>query len=280
MKQFIFLPLAATAFAALLTFSSCSKSGDVSPTTSADTENATSRLAVASFAADDRIDAIVRDLSVDNYSFSFDKPNTEIGITRTGYGTDNYLVFADPQDLICPEPIRKRYLRVPIWKRPQFIVPTCPDMAIDVNKLKQIENLLTRIDINKFGNMQHIRASNGATFLATQSTFRTYSNLQLDKFDGITEDLNPAKFLLMSGPDLRQGGVFNRNFYGYADLNEIVFKPYRRNLKDLIKPTIKGCFDPIILKTIKERLMQVNPALYRGLEVSSLPENRAIAVLH
>ena len=280
MKQIISFPLAATAFAALLTFSSCSKSTDVATNASTNTENATNRLAVATFAADDRIDAIVRDLSVDNYSFSFDKPNTGIGITRTGYGTDNYLVFADPQDLICPEPIRRRFPRVPVWKRPQFIVPTCPDMAIDVTKLKEIENLLTKIDINRFGNMQHFRASNGATFLATESTLKTYSTLQLDKFDGITNDLNPAKFLLMSAPDPRQGGVFNRNFYGYAELNDIVFKPYRKNLKDLIKPTIKGCFDPIILKTIKERLMQVNPALYRGLEVSSLPESRAVAVLH
>jgi hypothetical protein len=280
MKQIISLPLAVTAFAALLTFSSCSKSSEVATNAPANAENSTSRLAVASFTADDRIDAIVRDLSVDNYSFSFDKPNTEIGITRTGYGTDNYLVFADPQDLICPEPIRKRFPRVPVWKRPQFIVPTCPDMAIDVTKLKEIENLLTKIDINKFENMQHFRASNGATFLATQNTMKTFATLQLDKFDGITEDLNPTKFLLMSAPDLRQGGVFNRSFYGYADLNDIVFKPYKRNLKDLIKPTIKGCFDPIILKTIKERLLRVNPALYRGLEVSSLPENRAIAVLH
>ena len=132
MKKTTSLALTALSVVAMLAFSNCKKEqttfGTVSPTIN--------RLTTESgfTFTDDRINAIVKDLALDSYSLSFEKAIPSGGITQTAYGADNYLAFADPQDLICPDPIRLRFKRIPIWKRPNFILPTCPDMTIDIVK--------------------------------------------------------------------------------------------------------------------------------------------------
>ncbi|MEP6947916.1 MAG: hypothetical protein ABI863_01515 [Ginsengibacter sp.] len=279
MKHRISITLAATSVAAMLTFTSCKK--DLAYNEANDNgSNLAYASREASITAPDRIDAIVKDLSLDSYSFSFSNPMPNAGITRTAYGADNYLVYADPQDLICPEPIRIRYKYVPIWKRPNFIQPTCPDMAIDVNKLTQVQQLIAKADPAQYGSLKGIKISNGGAALASGAFIKSYSNLQLDKMDALTKGLDPSRFVLLGAPDNTKGGAFTRNFYGYADLDALVFKPYKTNLRDIIKPTIKGCFDPLILKTIRERLVEFNAGMYKGLTVTPLQQDKSIAVLN
>ena len=280
MKHSISIALAATGVAAILTFTSCKK--DL-PYNGAN-DNAGNGLGYAGretlITSPDRIDAIVKDLSLDSYSFSFSKPIPNAGITKTAYGADNYLVFADPQDLICPEPIRLRYKKIAIWKRPNFVQPTCPDMAIDVNKLTQVQDIMAKADPAQYGALKGIKISNGGAALAAQSFIKGYANLQLDRMDAMTKDLDPSRFILLGAADNIKGGAFTRGFYGYADLNALVFQPYKTNLRDIIKPTIKGCFDPLILKIIRERLVEFNSAMYKGLNVTALLQDKSIAVLN
>jgi hypothetical protein len=75
------------------------------------------------------------------------------------------------------------------------------------------------------------------------------------------------------------GSGATRSFYGYADLNEIVFRPYKKSLKDILKPTLKGCFDPETLKALKSQLQKIDPAYYSNLAITFLPENKSIAML-
>jgi hypothetical protein len=281
MNHRISTALAVTSVAAMLAFTSCKK--DQAYNDNAGGNNLNSQAysgRSAALTAPDRIDAIVKDLSLDSYSFSFSKPMPNAGITRTAYGADNYLVYADPQDLICPEPIRIRYKNVPIWKRPNFIQPTCPDMAIDVNKLTQVQDIIAKADPAQYGSLKGIKISNGGAALAGAQFIKSYSGLQLDKLDAITKDLDPSRYVLLGAADNLKGGAFTRSFYGYADLDAIVFKPYRTNLGDILKPTLKGCFDPLILKSIREKLIQINPEMYKGLTVTPLKQDKSLAVLN
>lgn len=226
----------------------------------------------------DRIDAIMKDLDKNNYSLSFNKAMPDFGITRTAYGADNYLVFADPQDLICPDPIIKRFKKVPIWRRPAFIWPTCPDMIPDIFRLKEIRELLIKADIKQFGSLKEIQVASGGGVLAGEQMFSQFRSMKLDKIDDLTKDLNPAQYIMLNEPGRFEGG-FTRNFYGYADINEIVFKKYKRNLKDLLKPTLKGCYDPLVLSEIRKRLQKFDPVAHKFLVVTPLAENKNIAVL-
>jgi len=273
MKFRITFALAATVVAAMLIFSNCKKGQDVIPVQGIASSESSSNLTTA-----DRIDAIMKDLSTDSYSLSFDKPIRSAGITRTAYGADNYLVFADPQDLICPDPIKFRQKLVPIWKMPIFVQPTCPDMSIDISRLERVRELLAKAAPVKYGKLQEIKLSNGGGLLASEKFTNQYVNLKTDKIDAITKDLSSEKYLLFNPPGNVTGG-FTRSFYGYADLNRILFEPYKINLKDILKPTLKGCFDPQILAIIKERLQRIDPVLYKDLNVTTLPQNQSIGLL-
>ncbi|MBE7170623.1 MAG: hypothetical protein INR73_08530 [Williamsia sp.] len=268
------------AFATVLFLASCSKnlqqSAQPVPGITQSTIQASTTLAAT---REDRIDSIMKGLSADNYSLSFDKTYASAGITRTAYGADNYLVFADPQDVICGEPLRYQIKKVPIYKRPNFVVPTCPDMSIDIWKLSQIQELLVKADPAQFKGAKQIKLADGKTLLATERFTSQYANLKSDRIDAITKDLSPDKFILLGNSDALNGGVFTRNFYGWADLNSIVFKQYKLSLKDILKPTQKGCFDPLILKVIRERLVELNASLYKNLTVTPLAQDKNIAVL-
>ena len=277
MKHKLTITLAATSVVAMLTFTNCKKDPQADlqmQETAAQANTSTSAARTI-----DRIDQIMGDLSLDKYSLSFSNTIPSAGITRTAYGADNYLVFADPQDVICPEPIRYQIKKVPIYKRPNFVVPTCPDMSIDIVRLKELQDLIVKADPVQYKGLQQIQVLSGGGLLATPKFTSQYTSLKADKVDGITQGLSPDKFIMLGAPDVAKGGVFTRNFYGWADLNSIIFKPYRTNLRDIIKPTLKGCFDPLILKTIRERLVAINPALYSGLNVTPLQQNAAMGVL-
>jgi hypothetical protein len=277
MKQTSSLALTAITLAAVLTFSNCKKEQTAFGVTSPVTTQLTSQTDYA-LVTGDRINEIMKDVAYDSYSFSFEKPNYSAGITQTAYGADNYLAFVDPQDLICPDPIKYRFKRIPIWKRPNIVLPTCPDMAIDVIKLKEVQELLMKADPAQFSDLHQLQTQNGGAFLATKTFTSPYPTMQLDKIDGLTRDLNPESYLLLNNPGDFTGG-FTRTFYGYADLNERVFKPRRTNLRDVLKPTLKGCFDPIILSIIRERLQRMDPVAFKELNVTPLGEDKSIGVL-
>lgn len=267
-------PLALTAsLVSALFITSCTKQNPAENmnAVNAATEN-------SAVAGGDRIDAIVKDLSISSYSLSFAKAIPSGGITKTAYGADNYLAFADPQDLICGDPIRSKYKQIPLWRRPNIVWPTCPDMAIDVNKLTQIQDVLVKADAKQFGALKQIKALSGGTFLASDVFTGQFAAMKLDKIDDAIGGFSPDKFLILNAPGSYGPGA-SRNFYGYADLNKIVFLPYKKNLRDLLKPTLKGCYDPIVLAGIKEKLQGIDPSYYKSLSVTSLPENKNIGIL-
>lgn len=278
MKRFsLFVLLAASA--SLTVFTSCSK--DSATVTSESGSNAAaSRAGRSAYAASsaDRIDVILKDLSTANYSLSFENTNEAAGITRTQYGADNYLAFTDPQILKCPDFITKRYRAVPLWRIPKLIKPTCPDMVIDIAKLRELQKHLVQSDYKTFGALKEYGLSSGGGFLADDKFTSQFARMQYDKIDDATQDLNPASFLLLNQPGVTTGG-FTRNFYGHADLNNIVLKRYRKSLIDIFKPTLKGCFDPKILAIIRERLMKIDPSVHKNLAVVPFAENNNIAML-
>jgi hypothetical protein len=226
----------------------------------------------------DRIDEIVKGLAVNNYSLHFSAAIPEAGITKTAYGADSYYAFADPQDLICPEPIRIKFKKVPVWRIPTYIPSTCPDMIIDINKLDQVRDLLLKADPVQYNGLKEVKFVDGGGLVATSRFTGQYAKASLDKMDDLFSDLKPDSYVLMNGKSDLVGG-FTRSFYGYADLNNLVFRPYRINLKDILKPRLKGCFDPIVLNTIRERLQKVDPVTFGSLNVTQLAQNKNIGVL-
>jgi hypothetical protein len=272
MKRKTSFILAFFSIAAGLFFTNCQKEQNASTSISPNSSLTSATYYTRFSRQSDRIDEIVKDLALDQYSLHFDRAIPSAGITRTAYGADNYLVFADPQDLICPDPIRIRQKYIPIWKIPNFIPPTCPDMIIDINKFEQIYKVVANADPAQFGSLKQIALINGGALMAGEKFTGQYANLRTDKFDELTSDLDPTRYIMFNAPG-NFDGVFTRDAYGYADLAKYVFPRYKVNLKDLIKPTLKGCFDPLILEIIRKRLIDVNPETYKGLDVTLLGED-------
>jgi hypothetical protein len=218
----------------------------------------------------DRIDAIVSDLAIDQYSLHFDQTYPNAGITKTEYGADNYVVYADPQDVICPEPLSLKIQRVPIYRIPIFVIPTCPDMVRKSDRYAQIQNVISKADPARYGSLKEVTLSDGGSLFAGEQFFSQYTKLQPDQIDKLTDDLDANRFAMFNTPGTNR--EFTRGFYGSADLNAYVLRPYKLTLKDIIKPTLKGCFDPIILEIIKQRLEKINPEAYKGLNVTQIQE--------
>ena len=279
MKQTLLQSLTATGMIALLSFASCTKEQNANAGNEIKSASFTEQqLSAANLQATDRIDAIVKDLAKDSYSLSFDKAIPAAGITKTAYGADNYLVFADPQDVICPQPLRLRQKLIPVWKLPTIVQPTCPDYVPDFSKFKQISDVLRNADPRQFAGLQGIKATNSSVIIATDKFKSQFANLQLDRIDRITSNLDAGHFLLLNYPG-NYNNVFTRNFYGYADINKMVFEPYKINLKDILKRPLIGCYDPRDLTTILKGLKDINPVLYKNLNVTPLKQDKNIAVL-
>ena len=280
MKRTFSFPLAVTVFSIVLGFTNCKKEQAGRFNDSATETNGLTSFTSLTATTEDRIDAIVKDLAQSDYSLSFDKPIPTSGITKTNYGATSYVVYADPQDLICGDPIFKYYQKyVPIWKLPQFIVPTCPDMIPFPLQFEKINELLQKADPAQFKGLQGIKLASGGILMANETFTRQYASLKADKVDEIIKGLNPERFILFGDP-AKTNGFFTRKAYGFANVNDIVFKPYKKSLQDIIpKPILIGCFDPEILAVIKEGFQKVNPATYKGLGVNPIAETRSIATL-
>jgi len=268
------LPLAFSAGLAIaLLFSNCTKD-NMNPGERITAENSSNATT-----GEDRIDVIVKDLSADSYCLSFNKTYPESDITRRKYGSDNYLAFADPQDLICPEPLRLKYKFIPIWRRPNIVVPTCPDMTPDIYKLSEIQEVLIGADPKLYKTLRQVKFVNQeGGFLATNAFMKQFPVMQYDKIDDATSGLNLDKFLMLNDP-ANLGTAATRSFYGYADLNKIVLKPYKKSLKDIFKPTLKGCYDPQTLKALKSKLQSIDQTYYASLTLTYVDINKQIGVL-
>ena len=256
--------------ACTLLLTSCQKENMNTPANAENSSDAT--------AGGDKIDAIMGDLSIGSYSLSFDKALPDAGILRTAYGADNYLAFADPQDLKCGTSFRIKYKQIPIWRRPNIIWPTCPDMTIDINKLTEIQDLLVNADKTQFGALKQLKFLSGGGFLGNETFTGQFAKMQLDKIDDALTGMGLSKYLLLNDPK-KLDAYSTKSFYGYADLNKYVFAPYKRTLGDILPPTLKGCYDPIVLNSIKAKLQKIDASLYKGLTVTYLPESKSIGIL-
>lgn len=271
MKTPFLLALSASLASALL-FTSCTKE-NTSPSQVASSSNSSNSVTA------DRIETIMADLSTSSYSLSFTKTYPRSGIAKTAYGTDNYLAFADPQDLICGDPIRLKYKQIAIWKRPNIVWPTCPDMSIDIYKLGEVQKLLVSADPKLYGAVKQIKFINTeGAFLGTDAFTSQFPAMKLDKIDDAITTLSLDKFLMLNDPKNLGSGA-SRSFYGYADLNTVVLQPYKKSLTDLLKPTLKGCYDPTTIKALQDKLKSIDPVYYKGLNITYLAENKNIAIL-
>ncbi len=227
----------------------------------------------------DTLDSITKDLGNDDrLSLSFDKAMPEAGMSKTSYGVESFLTYADPQDLICGEPFRIKYKAgIPIWRIPKIIQPTCPTM-IPFEKADLFKNVLASLDKNQFGALKEVKLANGAALLGNDAYYRQYSAMKTDAFeDSALANLDGSKFLLLrSSEDMFKGA--NRDFYGTANLTGLVTAK-KINWKDILVPRLKGCFDPLILKQIKDQLVRINPDVYKNLAVRQIGQDSAIAVL-
>lgn len=226
-----------------------------------------------------RLDDIVKDLSKESYSLSFENAMPEQGISQTQYGAESFLAFADPQDLICGDPIKSRYKAgIPVWSIPKIVRPTCPDMIPPGVATKLIDALKVA-DAAQFGNLKQINLQGGNVLLADEKFTSTYANIKPDMIDdSVLAGLDESKFIMLQMPGDMSGG-FTRDFYGNANLNEIVFTKYKIDLPGILPPRLKGCFDPQVLTTIRDRLAMMNPDVYKGLQVSTLPQDQSIGVM-
>lgn len=275
MKRSFFSLLTASCILGVVCFTNCKKEQDAP----AFTESATvaAPVSTVSIATVDRIDEIVKDLAKENYSLGFAKTSPSIGITKTSYGTPGYVRLSSSDILKLSAELRRYQKYVPIWKRPTFVQPTCPEMVIDPRVLENIRQYLVKADPSQFSGLIEVGFVTGGGFMATEKFVSQYANLKPDAFDNATAGLDGARFLMLTDVNGRE---FTRSFHGYANINDIVFKAYRKNWTDIFKPTLKGCFDPIVLKSIKEKLQQINPAAYSSLTITPLAENKSIAVMY
>jgi len=276
MKRSFFSLLTISCALGIVCFTNCKKEQEAP----AFTESATVAAPVSSVSlatTPDRIDAIVKDLALENYSLSFAQTSPTIGITRTSYGTQGYVRLANPDNVKLSAELRKYQRYVPIWKRPTFVQPTCPEMVIDPRVLENLRQYLVKADPSQFSGLIEVGFVTGGGFLASEKFVGQYANLRPDAFDNAAAGLDGARFLMLTDVNGRE---FTRSFHGYANINDIVLKPYKKNWADIFKPTLKGCFDPIVLKSIKEKLQQINPATYSSLTITPLAENKSIAVMY
>jgi hypothetical protein len=227
-----------------------------------------------------RLDNIVKDLANDSYSLSFDKTYPDYGITKTSYGAENYLVYADPQDVICPEPWRVRFpkTKIPVYGIPKIVQPTCPTM-IPIDIRDRLSALLAKADPAVFGGLKSINVDGGKVLLANEKFTAQYANLKPDMMDdSVLNNLDANKYLLLQAPENMYAG-FSRGFYGNANLNELILTKSKIDFKKIFRPIYIGCFDPVIMTSLKDKLALINPQVYKSLQIHQLPEDGRIAVL-
>lgn len=230
------------------------------------------------------LDSIVKDLATDNYSLSFDKTYPEFGISKTAYGSDNFLVYADPQDVICPEPSRLRFpkAKVPVYVIPKIVLPTCPTM-IPWDFSEKLADLIQKADPNVFAGLKPIKVDGGKALLANDKFTAQYASLKADKMDdSVLNNLNADKYLLLMAPDKQYAG-FERGFYGNANINQLAAsgtaKQSGSRLKDFFRPVYIGCFDPEIMTVLKSKLELINPQVFKSLQINQVQENARAATL-
>jgi hypothetical protein len=226
----------------------------------------------------DRLDDIVKDLSDNNYSLSFDKTYPDFGITKTSYGAESFIAYADPQDVICPEPWRARFprSRVPIFRIPKIVQPTCPTM-IPLDIADKVAGILSKADPTEFAGLKQIKLSNNKNVLLANEKFTSqYTALKADMIDdSVTNGLDDSKFLLLEDfGNLTPG--FTRNFYGNANMDDIIKKI---DFFHIVRPILIGCFDPQILTSLKDKLAAINPATYQSLQLTRLDQDSTVGVL-
>lgn len=234
----------------------------------------------------DRLDSIVKDLPANSYSLSFDKAYPQQGINKTSYGTENFIVYAEPEDVKCGTDWRRRFPTkpIPVWSGINKVIPTCPKFVpIDIAGL--IKNVISDAG-DTYRGLREIRTFNANNVLLANENFTgRFASLKPDVMDdSILNGLDYDKFLMLDDAASLAPG-FNRNFYGSAQIafgddassksnNEVVLK----NKDVVVKFWRKyiGCFDPDILKIIRDRLAAFDPGRFKNWQVNKLDNNVAV----
>ena len=227
-----------------------------------------------------RLDDIVKDLSADSYSLSFAKTNPDHGITKTSYGTESFIVYADPQDMICPEPWRIRFPKstVPIFRFPTMVRPiiTCPEF-VPLNFGDRVTKILTEADPQEFSGIKQIKLVDGKNVLLANEKFTSqYASLKADMIDdSILSGLDYNKFLLLQDPGNLSAG-FTRYFYGNASMTTM--SSSEKFDFGRFRPVLIGCLDPKILTLIREKFAAWKPELNKW-QLTRSENDSTVAVL-
>jgi len=228
----------------------------------------------------DRLDDIVKDISADSYSLSFAKTNPDHGITKTSYGTESFIVYADPQDIICPEPWRIRFPKstVPVFRFPTMVRPiiTCPEF-VPIKFGDRVKKILTEADPQEFSGIRQIKLVDGENVLLANEKFTSqYASLKADMIDdSILNGLDYNKFLLLQDPGNLSPG-FTRYFYGNASMSatsgteKIDFGRFR--------PVLIGCLDSKTLTSIRDRFVAWKPEFNKW-QLTKSQNDSTVAVL-
>jgi len=234
----------------------------------------------------ERLDDIVKDLSADSYSLSFDKTYPDYGITKTSYGAESIIAYADPEDVICGEPWRIRFPKssVPIFKIPQIVQPTCPIM-IPLDIATRVEDVLTKADPVGFAGLKQLKLVDSKNVLLANEKFTgQFAALKPDMIDdSVLNGLDYNKFLLLEEPGNLSPG-FTRNFYGTANIPDNATKTNtitgaNTNFVKIYRPVLIGCLDPKILALIKERAIVFKLTTPTAWQLTTLGQDSTIGVL-
>ncbi|MVT09632.1 hypothetical protein [Chitinophaga tropicalis] len=255
------LLLAGVAGMAALALFSCRKEQQTAPQT---TETST---VAGAREGGDELDAILQDLAPETYLLAFDGLPANNYITKPLYGALSEEAQFGGSGYPFPFPYLGKlgYDRAPFRK---IWIKTCPTMIPVFDIAKRAAELVQKADPRTFADLTIFEAGKEQQVLATKSFLTAAANLQPDVIDNkVTAGLPLAKFRLTipAGTSLP---YFTRGFYGTGDITQVAGATGRLTIynglkwEDILRrkyPNLIGCFDPEILKILRERFVRVSP---------------------
>lgn len=222
----------------------------------------------ARLAGTDELDAILKDLQPETYLLTFEGLPANNYITKSVYGTQSdETQYGGSPDYPFPFPYLGRlgYNKAPFRK---IWIKTCPTMIPVYDIAKRAVELVRKVDPRTYDDLTIFEAGKAQKILATKSFLAAGANLQPDVVDGkVTTGLALSRYRL-SIPANSGLPFFTRGFYGTGDITQIAGAEGRLTVynglkwEDILRrrfPNLIGCFDPEILKNIRERFVRLDP---------------------
>jgi hypothetical protein len=227
----------------------------------------------ATATTDDELDAILKGLSPETYLLKFDGLPVNPYITRSIYGS----LSEEVQYAGSPSPALQKigYTKTP-WKK--IWIKTCPDMIPYTDIAARAAELMKKADSKTFFDVTTV-AIGRQNIIATQTFLKAAAALQPDVVDSrVVGKLDLSKFRIA----LPAGTTFpyaTRGFYGIGDITQAA--PTAVSIagtgtitwESILRrkfPNMIGCFDPEILKVIRENFVTLDKR-FAPMDVAEVP---------